>query len=112
MHTDSDTADAVITVMPHADNVDTTIRPCANCTEDIRYMLTRYGTRDPFDATALPARLNTPGVGWIPGDWPIAGRLRKAMAPLEHYPHTKRARTQWVATPHYCRRATTRAGAA
>jgi len=107
MHIDS-AADAVVTVMPHTDDVDTTVRPCANCTEDIRYMLTRYGTYDAFDTVALPAGLSAPGVGWIVGDWPIRGRVRKAMAPLEHYDLAKQMRAQWVATAHFCRRAVAR----
>lgn len=112
MNTDSAAADAVVTVMPHADDVDTTVRPCANCTEDIRYMLTRYGTREAFDTTALPATLSVSGVGWTVGIWPVRGRLRKAMAPLEHYPPAKQSRTRWVATTHYCRRLAAKTGAA
>lgn len=81
----------------------TRAKPCAYCKDDIHWMLTRYGTRMPFDAALLPAEYLAHGVGWIPGLWPLNGREKLVMAPHEHYGLAKRARVTHVATLHQCR---------
>lgn len=78
-------------------------RACNYCGETVHWMLTRFGTRRPFDADLLPAKLMTHGIGWIPGTWPIRGREVIAMAPHEHYGQAKRDRVSHVATLHQCR---------
>lgn len=81
----------------------TTAKLCAYCRQDIHWMLTRYNTRMPFDADLLPAELAPHGVGWLPGQWKIRGRIQHAMAPIEDYTDSRRTRITRVFTTHQCR---------
>ena len=79
------------------------VRRCQYCGAHIEWLLTRFGSRLPFDHKPVPVeQVDDADSGWVPGRWTVKRQERHALAPLSHYNAHKRAAVRWVVLVHSC----------
>src|SRR5689334_761030 len=91
--------------MSTTDSATGILRRCLHCHTPVAWALTYLGRKLAFDPHPVPRKWDIDGTGWIPGRFPIDGKIRTAFAPLPIHPYDKRARVAHVMLLHHCPKA-------
>lgn len=75
---------------------------CRHCQRPTLWMINHQGHLAAFDTDPLPARYDGDQAGWAPGLFPIAGKLRRCMAPITAFTPERQETIANVLTVHHC----------
>ena len=76
---------------------------CLKCQRPVLWMLTHPdGRPQPFDVDPIPVRYDSERTGWAPGLFPIAGRIRRVMAPRSAFAAARQGGFANVLNLHTC----------
>lgn len=76
---------------------------CGYCPKRVVFHASVYGGHALcFDAEPMPTRRDREKTGWIAGDFPLGGVLRRVYAPWAMHGHLNRRRAQVVFQLHIC----------